>query len=276
MTLEHLRLPRPSMGEFPWTKSCKPAIGNHTTHSPDSTSRILPDKTNQRAPSIWAPSLQPIRWCLLPTMFQGRKQGGHDAGNHLDGECQNPDTIEWVFTPFKVTWILFLFIIIKFIYLMYFSFCKIPASKNSYREFLSFLFLETVFLSFTFSVSLKFTFLKICVSYQVFLHTLFHCTLCTLFFRYFFCMQCLRWRWEPRRCLSSPWWYTSTSGELENSPQSLMLQSYDLIRGFLLLHPGLRMLACDGCCLCQMMNLLASVSLPSHPICWDSTYGHNR
>ena len=49
------------MGEFPWTKSCKPAIGNHTTHSPDSTSKILPDKTNQRAPSTWAPSLQHSR-----------------------------------------------------------------------------------------------------------------------------------------------------------------------------------------------------------------------
>ena len=39
------------MGEFPWIKLCKPAIGNHTTHSPDSTSEILLGKTNQRAPS---------------------------------------------------------------------------------------------------------------------------------------------------------------------------------------------------------------------------------
>ena len=35
----------------------------------------------------------------------------------------------------------------------------------------------------------------------------------------------------------------------------------DLIGGFLL-HPGLRMLACDGCCLCQIMVFLASVQSP--------------
>ena len=48
-------------GGCQWTKLCKPAIGNHTTPSPGSTSRTSPDKIKQRAPIIWAPSLQHSR-----------------------------------------------------------------------------------------------------------------------------------------------------------------------------------------------------------------------
>ena len=48
-------------GGCQWTKLCKPAIGNHTTPSPGSTSRTPPDKIKQRVPIIWAPSLQHSR-----------------------------------------------------------------------------------------------------------------------------------------------------------------------------------------------------------------------
>ena len=48
-------------GGCQWTKLCKPAIGNHTTPAPGSTSRTSPDKIKQKAPIIWAPSPQHSR-----------------------------------------------------------------------------------------------------------------------------------------------------------------------------------------------------------------------
>ena len=84
--------------------------------------------------------------------------------------------------------------------------------------------------------------------YQMFLNITFHRT---LFFRYFSA------------------WSACTGGEnqdgtplpLGDTPQpqeswriplnSLRVLPDDHIGGFLL-HPGLRMLACDGCCLCQI------------------------
>ena len=95
MTSELLRLPRPSMGEFPWTKSCKPAIGNQHFH------QILPQRscrTRQSEGSFHLGAFIAAQQVMPPSdHFPGKKTGGgggggHDAGNHLDGECQNPLT----------------------------------------------------------------------------------------------------------------------------------------------------------------------------------------
>ena len=80
------------MGEFRLIKLCKPAIGNHTTPLPNSTSEILWTRPNRRFIPLCAfvttqqvmPPSDQVRW--------KKKGGGHGAGNQLDGECQTPLT----------------------------------------------------------------------------------------------------------------------------------------------------------------------------------------
>ena len=103
-----LSLPqKPSMGESHWMKSCKPAFGNHTTLSLNSTSRILEDKTKKKTPSTWVPPSQLSKCYLLPSS-RDEKRGALYLEPNRAGVSEPSDNIEHRFHPNLGKYILYL------------------------------------------------------------------------------------------------------------------------------------------------------------------------
>ena len=74
---------------FQWTKLCKPPIGNNTTSSPGSYLKEMA-RQDQIEGSVHLGTFIAAQQVMPPSeRIPGTKEGGHDAGNHIDGVCQN-------------------------------------------------------------------------------------------------------------------------------------------------------------------------------------------